>query len=126
MTYKQSHGLYMHFHGHTIILTASLHSHGLSNNLKALVNPYPKKKVLLEAVKMLLEAVKMLLEAQRVLIEDIILFLEAVCAGPGRENACRDRAGAHKVLSKFVRFASILSSFVLTQFVLFRSCKVLD
>ena len=80
------------------------------------------------------------------LIEDIIIFLEAVCAGPGRENACRDRAhckkrllifpsstvnysrpgrvwlvtswlgmgkpqtffysaGAHKVLSKFVRFA---------------------
>ncbi len=35
------------------------------------------------------------------LIEDIIIFLEAVCAGPGRENACRDRAGAHKVLSKF-------------------------
>ncbi len=68
MTYKQSHGLYMYFHGHTIILTALLHSHGLSNNLKALVNPYPKKKVLLEAVKMLLEAVKMLLEAQRVLI----------------------------------------------------------
>ncbi len=60
------------------------------------------------------------------LIEDIIIFLEAVCAGPGRENACRDRAGAHKVLSKFVRFASILSSFLLTQFVLFRSCKVLD
>jgi hypothetical protein len=116
----------MHFHGHTIILTALLHSHGLSNNLKALVNPYPKKKVLLEAVKMLLEAVKMLLEAQRVLIEDIIIFLEAVCAGPGRENACRDRAGAHKVLSKFVRFDSILSSFGLTQFVLFRSCKVLD
>ena len=66
----------------------------------------------------------MLLEAQRVLIEDIIIFLEAVCAGPGRENACRDRAGAHKVLSKFVR--SILSSFGLTQFVSFRSCKVLD
>ncbi len=64
------------------------------------------------------------LEAQRVLIEDIITFLEAVCAGPGRKNACRDRAGAHKVLSKFVRFASILSSFGLTQFVLFRSCKV--
>ncbi len=39
------------------------------------------------------------------LIEDIIIFLEAVCAGPGRENACRDRAGAHKVLRKFVRFA---------------------
>ena len=75
---------------------------------------------------MLLEAVKMLLKAQRVLIEDIIIFLEAVCAGPGRKNACRDRAGAHKVLSKFVRFASILSSFGLTQFVLFRSCKVLD
>ena len=116
----------MHFHGHTIILTALLHSHGLSNNLEALVNPYPKKKVLLEAVKMPLEAVKMLLEAQRVLIEDILIFLEAVCAGPGRENACRDRAGAHKVLSKFVRFDSILSSFGLTQFVSFRSCKVLD
>jgi hypothetical protein len=54
------------------------HSHGLSNNLKALVNPYPKKKVLLEAVKMLLVAVKMLLEALRVLIEDIRIFLEAV------------------------------------------------
>jgi hypothetical protein len=114
----------MHFHGHTIILTALLHSHGLSNNLKALVNPYQKKKVLLEAVKMPLQAVKMLLEAQRVLIEDIIIFLEAMCAGPGRENACRDRAGAHKVLSKFFCFASILSSFVLTQFVLFLSCKV--
>ncbi len=75
--------------------------------------------MLLEAVKMLLEAVKMLLEAQRMLIEDIIIFLEAVFAGP-------DRAGAHKVLSKFVRFASILSSFGLTQFVLFRFCKVLD
>ena len=49
--------------------------------------------MLLEAVKMLLEAVKMLLKAQRVLIEDIIIFLEAVCAGPGRENACRGRAG---------------------------------
>ncbi len=116
MTYKQSHGLYMHFHGH---LTALLHSHSLSNNLKALVNPYPKKKVLLDAVKMLSKA-------QRVLIEDIIIFLEAVCAGPGRENACRDRAGANKVLSKFVRFDSILSSFGLTQFVSFRSCKVLD
>ena len=34
---------------------------------------------------MLLEAVKMLLEAQRVLIEDKIIFLEAVCTGPGRE-----------------------------------------
>jgi hypothetical protein len=78
MTYKPSHGLFMHFHSHTIILTALLHSHGLSNNLKALVNPYPKKKVLLEAVKMRLEA-------QRVLIEDKIIFLEAVCAGPGRE-----------------------------------------
>ena len=43
---------------------------------------------------MLLEAVKMLLAAQRVLIEDIIIFLEAVCAGPGRENACRGRASA--------------------------------
>ncbi len=75
---------------------------------------------------MLLEAVKMLLEAQRVLNEDIIIFLEVVCAGPGRENACRDRAGAHKVFSKFVRFDSILSSFGLTQFVSFRSCKVLD
>jgi len=87
----------MNFHGHTIVLTALQHSHGLSNNLKALVNPYPKKKVLLEAVKMLLEAVKMLLEAQRVLVEDIIIFLEAVCAGPGRENACRDV----QVLTKF-------------------------
>jgi hypothetical protein len=115
----------MHFHGHTLILTALLHSHGLSN-LKALVNPYPKKKVLLEALKMLLEAVKMLLEAQRVLIEDKIIFSEAVCAGPGRENACRDRAGAHKIFSKFVRFDSILSSFGLTKFVSFHSCKVLD
>ncbi len=39
--------------------------------------PYPKKKVLLEAVKMLLEAAK-LSEALRVLIEDIRIFLEAV------------------------------------------------
>ena len=116
----------MHFHGNTIVLTALQHSHGLSNNLKTLVNPYLKKEVLLEAVKMLLEAVKMLLEAQRVLIEDIIIFLEALCAGPGLENAYRDRAGAHKVLSKFVRFDSILSRFGLTQFVSFRSCKVLD
>ncbi len=53
-------------------------SHGLFNNLKALVNPYPKKKVLLEAVKILLEAVKMLLEAPRVLIEDIRIFFEVV------------------------------------------------
>ncbi len=66
------------------------------------------------------------LEAHRVLIEDIIIFLEALYAGPGRENACRDCAGAHKVLRKFDRFASILSSFGLTQFVLFRSCKVSD
>jgi hypothetical protein len=50
----------MNFQGHTIVLTALQHSHGLSNNLKALVNPYPKKEVVLEAVKMLLEAVKML------------------------------------------------------------------
>jgi hypothetical protein len=42
-------------------------SHGLFNNL----NPYPKKKVLLEAVKILLEAL-------RVLIEDIRFFFEVV------------------------------------------------
>ena len=75
---------------------------------------------------MLLETLKMILESLRVLIEDKRIFLEAVCAGPGRENACRDRAGAHKVFSKFVRFDSILSSFGLTQFVSSRSCKVLD
>jgi hypothetical protein len=60
-----------------------LHSHGLSNNLKALVNPYPKKKVILEAVKMLLEAVKMLLEAVKMLLEAqrvlINLFRDRVC-----------------------------------------------
>ena len=28
------------------------------------------------------------------LIEDIRIFVEAVCAGPGHENACRGRAGA--------------------------------
>jgi hypothetical protein len=61
-----------------------------------------------------------------VLKEDMIIFLEVVCAGPGRENACRDREGAHKVLRKFLRFDSILSSFGLTQFVSFRSFKVLD
>jgi hypothetical protein len=54
------------------------HSHGLSNNLKALVNPYPKKKVLLEAVKMLLEAVKMLLEAMKKLLEAVKMLLEAL------------------------------------------------
>jgi hypothetical protein len=43
---------------------------------------------------MLLEALKMILESLRVLIEDKIIFVEAVCAGPGRENACRGRASA--------------------------------
>ena len=42
---------------------------------------------------MLLETL-MILESLRVLIEDKIIFVEAVCAGPGRENACRGRAGA--------------------------------
>jgi hypothetical protein len=80
-----------------------MHSHGLFNNLKALVNLYPKKKVLLEAVKMLLEAL-------RVLIEDIRIFLEAV-----------------SVLVQAVKMlVEILQSFLLTQFVLFRFCKVLD
>ncbi len=46
------------------------HYHGLYNNLKALVNPYPKWKE-----KMLLETVKMLLESLRVLIEDIRIFV---------------------------------------------------
>ena len=36
----------------------------------------------------------MILESLRVLIEDKIIFVEAVCAGPGRENAFRGRAGA--------------------------------
>ena len=45
---------------------------------------------------MLLETLKMILESLRVLIEDKRIFLEAVCAGPGRENAFRDRAGAQK------------------------------
>ena len=43
---------------------------------------------------MLLETLKMILESMRVPIEDKRIFVEAVCAGPGHENACRGRAGA--------------------------------
>jgi hypothetical protein len=52
------------------------HSHGLYNNLKALVNPYPKWKE-----RNAFRTVKMLLESVRVVIEDIRIFIEAVCAG---------------------------------------------
>jgi hypothetical protein len=43
---------------------------------------------------MLLDTLKMILGSPRVLIEDKKIFVEAVCAGPRRENACRGRAGA--------------------------------
>ncbi len=85
MTYKQSHGLYIF----TVIQSFSQlyrHSHGLYNNLKALVNPYPKEKSAFRTLKMLLESL-------RVLIEDKRIFVESVCAGPGHENACRGREG---------------------------------
>jgi hypothetical protein len=42
---------------------------------------------------MLLETLKMILESMRVPIEDKRIFVEAVCAGPGCEIACRGRAG---------------------------------
>ncbi len=54
------------------------HSHGLFNNLKALENPYPKNKVLLEAVKMLLEAMIVLIEAVSVLAQAVKMLVETV------------------------------------------------
>ena len=103
MTYKQSHGLYMPFHGHTIVLTALQALSRPLNNLKVLVNPYPKWKE-----KSAFRTLKMLLESLRVLIEDIRIFVEAVCAGPGHENACRGRAGARPANDSAVEAVRVL------------------
>ncbi len=79
----------MPFHGHTIVLTA----------LQALSRPLqqsegPSKSLSKMERKSAFRTLKMLLESLRVLVEDIRIFVEAVCAGPGHENACRGRAGA--------------------------------
>ncbi len=50
----------------------------------------------------------MLLESLRVLIEDIRIFVEAVCAGPGHENACRGRAGSRPAKDNAVEAVRVL------------------
>jgi hypothetical protein len=89
------HGLYMHFHGYTIILTALQHSHGLSNNLKALVNPYPKKKSAFRGREDALRGPESAYRGYK------NLFRGRECAGPGCENACGDRAHCKKRLLIF-------------------------
>ncbi len=77
MTYKQSHGLYMPFHGHTIVLTA----------LQALSQSEGPSKSLSKMEK---------------------CFVEAVCAGPGHENACRGRAGSRPANDSAVEAVRVL------------------
>jgi hypothetical protein len=50
----------------------------------------------------------MLLKSLRVLKEDIRIFVEAVCAGPGHENACRGRAGARPANDSAVEAVRVL------------------
>jgi hypothetical protein len=83
MTYKQSHGLYMPFHGHTIVLTAL---HALSRPLQQPEGP-SKSLSKMERNK---------------------CFVEAVCAGPGHENACRGRAGSRPANDSAVEAVRVL------------------
>ena len=83
MTYKQSHGLYMPLHGHTIVLTA------LQALLRSLQQPEGPSKSLSK-------------------MERKKCFVEAVCAGPGHENACRGRAGARPANDSAVEAVRVL------------------
>ncbi len=42
------------------------------------------------------------------LIEDIRIIVEAVCAGPGHENACRGREGARPANGSAVEAVRVL------------------
>jgi len=81
------------------------HSHGPYKNLKALINHSPKMERK--------NAFRDHEDAFRVpecayTVEDIRIFVEAVCAGPGHENACRGRAGARPANDSAVEAVRVL------------------
>ena len=73
----------MHFHGHTIVLTA------LQALSRPLQHPEGPSKSLSK-------------------MERKKCFVEAVCAGPGRENACRGCAGSRPANDSAVEAVRVL------------------